>query len=382
MKWKRAAALVSAALMAAALTACGSGSSEATTEAGSWETIPGATTASTEASSEATTESTETTESAATIPDGMYLSELTGEPISLDIQNQRPITAMIDNDKRAWPHFGLNDCDVVYELLNSTENNDVTRLMAVMKDWGNLKQLGNIRSARPSNVNLTAEWNAILCHDGGPVYFQNEIAAHPVPDLSGYFARVSNGKATEFTEYITTGEIESRCASAGISTDYTANPGSHFNFTDYGTTVDLSERSDAIDCTTGVWLPFEHTHSAMLYDASTKKYYYNEGGAPANDGATGENVGFENVIVIECNYSIFDSNGYMEYNNVGASGMPGYYITEGKAIPITWSKPEYSSITRYYNADGNEITMNTGRTYICYVPNDLWGGIVQGTTLY
>ncbi len=50
----------------------------------------------------------------------------------------------------------------------------------------------------------------------------------------------------------------------------------------------------------------------------------------------------------------------------------GYYITNGKAIPITWSKEDELSPTKYYDMDGKEITLNTGRTYVALVPDDIW----------
>ena len=43
------------------------------------------------------------------LPEGMYFSELTNLPIDESLKNQRPIAAMVDNDKRALPHFGLNE---------------------------------------------------------------------------------------------------------------------------------------------------------------------------------------------------------------------------------------------------------------------------------
>ena len=69
------------------------------------------------------------------IPEGMYLSEITGEPISEDIKDQRPIAVMVDNEKTALPHFGTAEADVVYEIMNSTLNDRVTRLMCIVKDW-------------------------------------------------------------------------------------------------------------------------------------------------------------------------------------------------------------------------------------------------------
>ena len=74
---------------------------------------------------------------------------------------------------------GVADADVVYEIMNSTLNDRITRFMVVVKDWDKIEQLGSIRSARPTNFMLAAEWNAVLCHDGGP-FFITSAAALPV----------------------------------------------------------------------------------------------------------------------------------------------------------------------------------------------------------
>ena len=97
--------------------------------------------------------------------DGMYRSELTNEWIDESLKDQRPIAVMVDNEKTALPHFGVADADVVYEIMNSTLNDRITRFVVVVKDWDKIEQLGSIRSARPTNFMLAAEWNAVLCHE-------------------------------------------------------------------------------------------------------------------------------------------------------------------------------------------------------------------------
>jgi hypothetical protein len=173
------------------------------------------------------------------IPEGMYRSELTNEWIDESLKNQRPIAAMVDNEKTALPHFGLSDADVVYEIMNSTKNGRITRLMAVVKDWGKIEQLGSIRSTRPTNILLAAEWNAVLCHDGGPFYIDPYLANDYSAHFSGGFDRVNNGKAREFTEYICTGNLDSKFGSSNYSTEYDkfyagkdVEDYQHFNFSD------------------------------------------------------------------------------------------------------------------------------------------------------
>ena len=377
MKKKKIGAVLSCVLLAAGLAAgCGSNkeSGDAATNEATWESIPAATEA-TEASTEAATETTESADEGVTVPEGDYLSELTGLPISEDIRDQRPIAMMVDNDSRALPHFGVVDCDVVYELMNSTENNRITRLMCVMKDWGNITKLGSIRSTRPTNVILASEWNSILCHDGGPFYINDYLnQSWAPPHISGYFSRVDNGKATEFTEFCLQGEMTKRVASEGISATYTANPGNHFNFAEYGTEVTLGDDQGAINASS-ISLPFYNTSSTLKYNTSTNSYDYYEFGNVSQDGATGATLTFKNVIIQDCSFTQLDSNGYMIYNCVDATGNNGYYLTDGKAIPISWYKNDYSAITKFYDKNGNEITVNDGKTYIALVPSDTWGEV-------
>ena len=89
-------------------------------------------------------------------PKHSYRSELTNEWIDEDLKDQRPIAVMVDNERTALPHFGTADADVVYEIMNSTLNDRITRFMVVVKDWEKIEQLGSIRSARPTNFMLAA----------------------------------------------------------------------------------------------------------------------------------------------------------------------------------------------------------------------------------
>lgn len=319
------------------------------------------------------------------IPEGMYLSELTNEPIDEALMNQRPIAVMVDNEKFALPHFGVNSADVVYEIMNSTANDRITRLMVIMKDWKNIQQLGSVRSTRPTNFMLAAEWNAILIHDGGPFYNDQYYAKDYVNNLSGGFARFSNGKATEYTEYVTSESytnadkgktydgLEARIEQAKYSKEYNEfYEGPHFLFAKGG--VDLSQKSDAV-VATNVSLPFYHNASQLKYNETTGLYEYYEYGSEHVDALTNEVTAFKNVILQSCSFAQLDENGYLIYNVIGP-GTDGYYLTDGYAIPIAWGKASETAITKYYNkVNGEEIEINTGKTYIAIVPDDTWGEV-------
>jgi hypothetical protein len=87
-------------------------------------------------------------------------------------------------------------------------------------------------------------------------------------------------------------------------------------------------------------------------------------------------LSFKNLIIQDCTWSQLDKNGYLIYNCIDI-GRSGYYITDGKAIPIVWYKIGENLPTVYLNAlTGEEIKLNTGKTYIALVPSDSFSSIV------
>ncbi len=322
-----------------------------------------------------------------TSKEGYVRSELSNEWIEEKYENQRPIAVMVDNELTALDHYGVNQADVVYEMMNSTANGRVTRLMCLIKDWQNIEQLGSIRSTRTTNVMISGEWNAILVHDGGPFYINDYIAKPYVNHLSGGFARFSNGKATEFTEYVTyddytnpnTGKsfsgLQKRINEAGFSTEYNKYyEGKHWQFAQGDNK--LAKASDATKAVS-IDLPFPHNKSQLKYNSEKKVYEYYEYGKAHIDALDGETTSFTNVILEEMAFTTLDANGYLTYNVTDSWTHDGYYITKGVAVPITWSKNSEEGITHYYfKSDGKEIQLNTGKTYIAFVPDDSWNTMV------
>lgn len=304
----------------------------------------------------------------------MYRSELTNEWIDVKLEKQRPVAIMVDNEKTALPHYGLTEADVVYEMMNSTANGRITRLMAIVKDWEKITRFGNIRSTRSTNVMLAAEWNAVLCHDGGPFYVDTYLSRDYSANLSGGFSRINNGKAREFTEYICTGELSKRFEKAGYSKEYNAfYPGKHFNFSD--TEIDLALKPNAITCTQ-IELPFPHNQSKLVYNAATKTYdYYEYGKAHVDPQHNNAQLTFKNVLIQDTTFTQLDRNGYMIYNVMDV-GRSGYYITNGKAIEVIWAKTGENTPTVYFDKlTGEQLQINTGKTYIALVPSDTWANV-------
>lgn len=315
---------------------------------------------------------------------GFVRSELTNEWIDEKLENQRPIAVMVDNELTALDHYGVNQADVVYELMNSTANGRITRLMCLVKDYEKIEQFGSIRSTRTTNVMLSGEWNAILVHDGGPFYIDNYIGMPYCNNLSGGFARYSNGKPSEFTEYVTyesytnptTGKsfagLGERIEKAGYSVEYNKYyEGKHWKFASKGDNKieDNKEGKKVVD----VELPFPHNKSQLKYNDEKKVYEYYEYGKAHIDALDDEITSFTNVILECISFTQLDQNGYLTYNVTDSTSHEGYYLSKGVAVPITWSKATPEGITHYYyKSTGQEIELNTGKTYIAFVPADSW----------
>ena len=148
------------------------------------ETVPVAEVQESTAAPAETESETETATVEEDVPpeEGMVKSDLTGEWISGDLADQRPIAVMIPDENAALPHYGLSNADILYEC--SVEGN-MTRLMAVFKDWKNIERIGNIRSCRDYYVYWAKEWDAIYCHIGGPFYILNAINDPTTNNITG-----------------------------------------------------------------------------------------------------------------------------------------------------------------------------------------------------
>lgn len=315
------------------------------------------------------------TEEQEVLPEGKYRSELTNELIDEELKNQRPVAVMVDNESIALPHYGLSKADVVYEMMNSTMNGRITRFMVLVKDWESIEQLGSIRSVRPTNIILASEWNAVVCHDGGPFYIDEYLAEPSSDHFSGTFSRVDNGKPREYTEYILPGDLEKNFSNSDVDREYNQYyEGPHYQFANESNPVDLSAASDSIDAKL-VDLPFPHNGSYLEYDEENQVYnYFEYGEAHVDPGNNNEQLKFKNLLIQSAGFTQYDEHGYMIFDVITSGG--GYYVTNGKAIPVTWTKTSMTSPTRYYDAAGNEIKINTGKTYVGLVPVDDWKELV------
>lgn len=101
------------------------------------------------------------------------------------------------------------------------------------------------------------------------------------------------------------------------------------------------------------------------YNPEDKMYYRFQYGDKQIDQLTGEQIAYKNIILQYSSWRNYDENGYLNID-VDAPNV-GKYIVNGKAIDITWKKHEPWGATFYYDSNGNQITMDTGKTWVCII---------------
>lgn len=77
-------------------------------------------------------------------------------------------------------------------------------------------------------------------------------------------------------------------------------------------------------------------------------------------------LAFKNVLIQFAYQEVRDENGYLSFQ-VHDTKRDGYYFTNGRGIHVNWKKTADYEPTKFYDDNGNEIELNTGKTMICIV---------------
>ncbi|HOO78919.1 MAG TPA: DUF3048 domain-containing protein [Lachnospiraceae bacterium] len=310
----------------------------------------------------------------ADLPDGYVRSSLTNEPVLEDVYMHRPVAVMVPSDKVAQPQYNISQAGVMYECL---VEGSITRTMCIIEDWQDLDKIGNIRSARDYFIYWSFEWDSILLHDGGPFYIDDLIAQETTNNISGRGFRDSSRNAPH-NEYYSADIVNQYCEEYDYTLWHRTEiwDEDHFNFAPNGGQSDLTATyNDALEVyTVDLSNCYPVTDSTFIYDLETNLYYRYIYGAPHMDEATGEQLAFSNIILQNTYGYSRDAKDYRIYQCQDDT-RDGWFITNGHAIHVTWAKSSDYSATRYFDDNGNEIQLSTGKTMICILQDGDGGNL-------
>lgn len=277
----------------------------------------------------------------------------------------RPYAVVVNNTPVAVKvQTGLNKAYLVYEI--PTEGN-TSRLMALYKDVDDDFTIGTIRSSRHDFIDYALESNAIFVHFGWSHYAEDDQKAGSINYINGLFDegfwRNNPEKlASEHTAYTSISKIKEVIAKKGFKTEVdNAEDTILLNYSHDA--IDLTKKENAVKADSVTLSYDSHQNvTTFVYDESTQMYKRQEMGNDCIDHETGENVTTKNIIIEKIPYRVCDDGYYWDLQTTGSG--EGYFITNGYAVPIKWSKSSRSSKTVYTYEDGTEIEVNDGRTYI------------------
>ena len=295
------------------------------------------------------------------------LNPLTGE-YTLDkaAVNKRPVGVMINNIRASLPQRGISKADLCYEVL---AEGGITRILALFSDVNKIPDLGSLRSARHYYISLAMGHNAIFCHFGGSKYALNYIKDNKLNTINFISTSASyrdpnrRGKyAYEHTAFTDGTRLKKAIDRKGISTSATIS--NAFNFGDITSTISSGSVANNIT------VPFSNsTKATFTYDSTTGLYSKGQFNAPQIDESTGKTLTVKNVFVLTTTIKLMDSKNHANYIDVNLNSGNGYYACDGKIVPITWKKGDFEDKLKVYSMDGKELTVSSGKSWVCVTPN-------------
>ncbi len=305
------------------------------------------------------------------IPEGMAVNPLTGLYIDEAAAKRRPVAVMINNLRAALPQSGISQADIIYETL---AEGDITRLLAVFQDF-DAEKIGPVRSARHYYLDFAFNHDAIFVHYGGSNQAYAEIANLKVDNLNGLsyldtimFWRDAERRKKkgmyEHSVYTSAEKIMLGWEREKYRTEITENLQPMLNFYDEDTTPQGVEANKVdLPFTNRITTSFEYNEESGLYN----RFQY---GGPHIDENNQNQLTTKNIIVqyTEIKHIPGDTEGRRDMKLISQGN--GVYITNGKAVPITWRKDSHRSPTEYRDENGQRLLVNKGNTWVIIFPNN------------
>lgn len=310
----------------------------------------------------------------------LYQNPLTGLPEKTDLSQKRPVAVMINNAKVATPQEDISKADVIYEC---NMEGGYTRLMCLFTHPEELINLGSVRSSRDYFLDLAQNHDAIYFHAGGSPEAYHQIKIRDIDNVDGVNGYIKNTfyrdsarkkkMGYEHSLMINSSGIERAIAVKKYRTEMRNGFESPFHF---GDKAFLPESEN------GKYLKVKYSSyitAEFIYDANMGMYEKKQFGQKHIDGKTGEQLSFENVVVMFASEtSLKDEKGRIAISLTGSG--KGYYLNNGRLENITWKKAERDIPMKLYNHLGEILTMNPGKTYICVVPTSMEKSLVASNS--
>lgn len=280
----------------------------------------------------------------------------------------RPYVVMLDNHPKAYPQTGMNQAAIVFEALAEY---GITRYMAVYVPGVSpeLGTIGPVRSARSYFVEYAKGLRGVYVHAGGSpealVMAQTAVEILNMDALrknAGAFFRRAKDRAAPHNLYT---------SSADLAAFAKAQGGQQPDLREIGFLIkpDAPAAQRPAAQSLSYYFVYRESYVGWGYDQASNSYLYFRQRRPHIDGATGEQLRFKNVVILEVPERPIpgDPKKRIEQDVVG-EGAARIFM-DGRMIEATWRKGAGFAQLQLYGRDGAELALNGGPVWIAAIPS-------------
>jgi hypothetical protein len=281
------------------------------------------------------------------------------------------------------PQSGINRADIIYET--RVEGGETRCNVLWHSDIPD--DVGNVRSARLSDLWIVPQYNGLFMYAGGndeyyagvPLYIAQDMSYHIAVDL--YYR--TKDRVAPHNLYLALGDAYKAAKALGYPTTTDHVKGLYFgdpatNGSESTPVAAVTTSDDAVSATDpaaadpalngkSITITYANYSAAHWdWDPARQVYLRTQGGKIHKDAETGEQVFTTNVVLIFAQYAqrpALDPAGSPTWDiNLGGSGK-AIICKDGQAIEGTW-KADRNTPPVFIGADGQQIPLNPGRTWV------------------
>lgn len=285
-----------------------------------------------------------------TQPNKKYYSQLTGLEVEKDVSEEPILGVMIENSEEARPQSGLDSAGIVFETVTEA---GITRYLLLFQE-NKPDEVGPVRSVRPAYVDWAMGFDASIAHVGG-----SELAIQMINDRGGEDAKDMN----EFFHADTFYRKAEREAPHDVYAKSSALLALQKQLKHETSKFDEIPRAEGTASATPtasvITLQFSHPvfGASFTFDPVTNNYTRSLAGLPHLDAITGAPITVKNVIVIK-----------HDIQSGAVGGGAATLFKDGVATEIKWAQKDFRSRIKFTDANGTEVALNRGDTWISVLP--------------
>ncbi len=295
---------------------------------------------------------------------------------------KRPVAVMVNNISAAMPQYGIETADIIYEI---PVEGYQTRFMCIYADYTQLPEICSVRSCRKYFPALAHGYGAVYVNFGQNSVINSYVKSIGIVQYNGVYYgknlfdrdqnRLDEGYAKEHTLYFKGQNFPAQLEKDNVDMNLPDDKnGTAFKFNPEGEQIAPSE-----EACTDIYINFGSNKSGFIYNPDTKTYlktFYNrtlKDDVPQIDGRTEAQLEFTNIFVLHNDVmfdktAVYNAKGDMhrKIDWQGGTNSKGYYISNGAIQEIYWIKKSESDSIKFYDKQGNELSVNCGKSYITF----------------